>query len=222
MTTDRIALLVDIVGSRRLPEREAAQRAIVEAFARGAEGVDVVEPLWATVGDEFQAVFARIGDAVRVTAIMRLLFPDDLDCRFGLGEGEVREVGIGRIGPIHDGAAWWRARAAIDFVDAREERAAPYLRTWLVGESPARTAAINAHLLVRDHLIGAMSARARRIAAGALLGRTQVQLAAQEGISQSAVSQSLRRSGGGALVAADRALADLGPGLDAGSAGGLA
>ncbi len=209
MAPARVALIVDIIGSRRLSARGDAQERVIEVFARAAEGVELVEPLWATAGDEFQALFARIGDAVRVTALMRLLFDDGLDCRFGLGEGESREIGSGRGGPILDGSAWWRAREAIEYVDARDDRAAPYQRTWFVGESVASSSAINAHLLVRDHLVGVMTARARRLAAGSLLGRTQVQLAAAEGVSQSAVSQSLRRSGAAALVAADRALAEL-------------
>lgn len=210
MTSSRVALIVDIIGSRRVPDRSAAHERIIVAFALAAEGVEFVSPLEATVGDEFEAVFARIGDAVRVTALLRLLLDEGVDCRFGLGEGESREIGAGRRGPILDGSAWWRAREAIEYVDARDDRAAPYLRTWFAGESPASASAINAHLLVRDHLVGAMSARARRLAAGALLGRTQAHLAAAEGISQSAVSQSLRRSGAAALVAADRVLAGLG------------
>jgi DNA-binding CsgD family transcriptional regulator len=46
-----------------------------------------------------------------------------------------------------------------------------------------------------------MKARERRLAAGLLQGRTQAELASQEGISQSAVSQSLQRSGASALRA---------------------
>ena len=52
-----------------------------------------------------------------------------------------------------------------------------------------------------------MGERAQRLLLGWLLGRTQTELAEQEGISQSAVSQSLGRSGAYALRDAQDALA---------------
>lgn len=204
--TSPVALIIDIVDSRTLPDRGAAQSAITNAYAAAADGVSEVEPLWPTVGDEFQALFADVADALRVTAIMRLLFEEPLDCRFGLGEGESRVVEEGRNGPILDGSAWWHARTALEEVERRETRAAPYLRSWFLGEDAARRALVASHLLLRDHLIDAMSARARRITAGTLLGMPQTELAQVEHISQSAVSQSLRRSGGAALVAAHHEL----------------
>lgn len=209
MSKIRVALLVDIVDSRLLVDREQAQAAVLDAFASASRDTPVEVPLWATVGDEFQAVFATANQAVRVTALMRLRFPPELDCRFGIGEGDMREVGSGARGPIYDGSAWWRAREAIDRVESDQERVAPYARTWFVGDAAdvERVGAVNAHLLLRDHLIDTMSARARRLVAGVLGGATQSELAARERISQSAVSQNLRRSGGAALLAADRALA---------------
>lgn len=201
-----IALIIDIVDSRELPDRAAAQVAISNAYAAAADRVTVIEPLWPTVGDEFQALFADVGDALRVTAIMRLLFEHPLDCRFGLGQGESRVVEEGRTGPILDGSAWWHARTSLEEVERRETRAAPYLRSWFVGEDTALSTLVTSHLLLRDHLIDAMSARARRITAGTLLGMPQTELAQVEHISQSAVSQSLRRSGGAALVAAHHEL----------------
>jgi predicted transcriptional regulator len=51
-----------------------------------------------------------------------------------------------------------------------------------------------------------MQPRARRLLLGQLLERTQAQLAREEGISQSAVSQSLTRSGATALLASESLL----------------
>lgn len=209
MIENRVALLVDIVDSRLLADRERAQSAVFQAFETASCDVRVEVPLWATVGDEFQAVFATASEAVRLTAYLRLLFPPKLECRFGIGEGDMREVGSGARGPIFDGSAWWRAREAIERVENDQQRVAPYARTWLLGD-PAdaeRVGALNAHLLLRDHLIDTMSDRSRRLVAGALGGATQSELAARERITQSAVSQNLRRSGGAALLAADRAVA---------------
>ncbi|HET8957477.1 MAG TPA: SatD family protein [Microcella sp.] len=200
-----IALIIDIVGSRQLSDRPAAQRAIHDAFAVAAADAEVVEPLWATVGDEFQAVFPRVRDALRVTSLMRLVFPDAIDCRFGLGSGDVRRLDAGRGAPIYDGSAWYHARGALDEVDQRS-RNAPGLRTWFHSDDATEVALVTSHLILRDHLIDGMSGRERRLAAGALRGEPQQRLAESEGITQSAVSQNLRRSGAAALIAAHRAL----------------
>lgn len=61
-------------------------------------------------------------------------------------------------------------------------------------------AASNAYLLARDELVGAMSARERRLTYGRLIGRSQQELAAEEGISQPSVSKSLRSAGSAALI----------------------
>lgn len=200
-----VALIIDIVGSRQLSDRPAAQRAIHDAFAVAAADAEVVEPLWATVGDEFQAVFPRVRDALRVTSLMRLVFPDAIDCRFGLGSGDVRRLDAGRGAPIYDGSAWYHARGALDEVDQRS-RNAPGLRTWFHSDDATEVALVTSHLILRDHLIDGMSGRERRLAAGALRGEPQQRLAESEGITQSAVSQNLRRSGAAALIAAHRAL----------------
>ena len=200
-----VALIIDIVGSRQLSDRPAAQRAIHDAFAVAAADAEVVEPLWATVGDEFQAVFPRVRDALRVTSLMRLMFPDAIDCRFGLGSGDVRRLDAGRGAPIYDGSAWYHARGALDEVDQRS-RNAPGLRTWFHSDDATEVALVTSHLILRDHLIDGMSGRERRLAAGALRGEPQQRLAESEGITQSAVSQNLRRSGAAALIAAHRAL----------------
>lgn len=69
-----------------------------------------------------------------------------------------------------------------------------------------RVRSVNAYLLVRDEIVGAMSPRTRRLAYGRCLGRTQHDLAAQEGITQSAVSQALATGGAAGLVAGFRIL----------------
>ncbi|SDC65703.1 SatD family (SatD) [Sanguibacter gelidistatuariae] len=168
------------------------------------------QPLWATVGDEFQAVFDDVAAALRATAIAQLLFSPEVDCRFGLGLGELRTVGDDAT--IQDGSAWWFAREAIVEAHSREDKANPYLRTWLASDDsrPDIAAIVNSYLLVRDHTIRRMNPRERCVAAGALLGRRQSELATEERISQSAVSQSLQRSGVATLVAAHQVLDELG------------
>lgn len=65
---------------------------------------------------------------------------------------------------------------------------------------PAAIAAANAYVLVRDELVGAMTARERRLTYGRLIGRSQQELAAQERITQPSVSKSLRSAGAAALI----------------------
>ncbi|MGO7763424.1 hypothetical protein ACC711_39215, partial [Rhizobium ruizarguesonis] len=90
---------------------------------------------------------------------------------------------------------------AIDHVHALQQRAVPRARTWVLahdGEGDAAHEAArraDAYLLVRDQVVGAMSERARRLTYGRCFGLTQRELAAQEQITQSAVSQLLAASG---------------------------
>ncbi|MEJ3405007.1 SatD family protein [Rathayibacter sp. YIM 133350] len=196
-----IALIVDIVGSRQLTSRAKAQEAIRSAFERAEEHFPAELPLWATVGDEFQARFTRLGAALAITALVRLTLPGDVDCRFGIGEGDAIEVEVNNDGSsIQDGSAWWHAREAISTGRRLQTSGHPYLRTWFASDDPSLTAAVNALLLQRDQAISRMKSRERRLAAGLLEGNTQTQLATVERISQSAVSQTLSRSGAIALV----------------------
>jgi hypothetical protein len=61
-------------------------------------------------------------------------------------------------------------------------------------------------LFCRDSIVDRMNGRQRRLLWGLLLGRTQAQLADDEGITQGAVSQSLHRSGARAIEAAQQRL----------------
>lgn len=209
MTSSNVAVLVDIVRSRELDDRAGAQGAVRRAFDLAGHGSEagVVRSLWPTVGDEFQAVYTDVAAALRATAVVRLALPEEVDCRFGLGRGDIREIEQSGSGSIQDGSAWWNARAAIEEAHRREDRRNPYLRGWFVSDDRSGDGVVNAYLLMRDALIGGMGPRERRLAGGVMLGRAQSELAGEEGISQSAVSQRLRKSGGAALLAAHQELA---------------
>jgi len=207
-----IAMTVDIVGSRRIPDRDAAQRALDDAIARVAEDLAVAEvALHPTVGDELQGVYATLDAALATTLLLQLALPDIVECRFGLGVGAIGLVPSAS-GDIPDGPGWWAARAAIDRVHGLQQRAVPSARTWVTADgsepaaahSAARSA--NAYLLARDELVGAMSERARRLTYGRCCGATQRSLAQQEGITQSAVSQMLAAAGAASIVEGYRQL----------------
>ncbi|CAN7266682.1 MULTISPECIES: SatD family protein [Microbacterium] len=201
-----IAVLADIVGSRRLDDRTAAQRVLDDTIA--AVEVDLplaTQPLTPTVGDEQQGVYRDLSDAMVSLLMIQLRLPDGIAFRFGIGVGEVRPVeSVHR--ELADGPGWYAARAAIETVHAREGRAVPRTRSWIVGAPgqdevmESTIAASNAYLLVRDEVVGAMSERERRLTYGRLLGRSQQELATDEGITQPSVSKSLRTAGTAALI----------------------
>ena len=204
-----VGLIVDIVDSRKAGRRVEVQRAVRETF-RAADAIfRPQQALWPTVGDEFQARYGDLATALAVTALVRLELLDTFDCRFGVGVGNVTVVEeLGEAGnAIEDGSAWWRARDAITTVRKLQDTSQPSARTWMVGDDPRLTAAINALLLQRDSAVSRMKARERRLTAGLLRGRTQTELAREEQITQPAVSQALHRSGGAALVAGNDLLA---------------
>lgn len=201
-----IAVLADIVGSRQLDDRSAAQRILDDTIGR-VEGDQPLahQPLTPTVGDEQQGVYLTLEDAMVSLLMIQLALPDGIAFRFGVGVGDVRAVDSVH-GELADGPGWYAARAAIETVHAREGRTVPRTRTWIVG-APGQDevmdsviAASNAYLLVRDELVGAMNERERRLTYGRLIGRSQHELAAEEGISQPSVSKSLRSAGSAALI----------------------
>lgn len=204
-----IAVTADIVGSRELADRADAQRLLDEAIARVEEDVPrAVRPLRPTVGDEQQGVYADLSSALGCLLLLQLALPDAVQCRFGVGVGDIEDVPA-RGGAISEGPAWWAARSAIEKVHALEQRAAPRARTWVAaaeGEDVPGLEWINAGLLARDEIVGTMSERTRRLAYGRCFGRTQRSLAGAEGITQPAVSQALSSSGAAAVVEGFRLL----------------
>lgn len=206
-----IAVTADIVGSRALADRAASQRDIDAAIVRAHDALPVARKRFEpTVGDEQQAVFATLADAVATTTLIALALPEQLSVRFGIGIGEMVEIPAAGT-TLSEGPAWWAARAAIDAVHAMAAREAPAARAWIVAADDVDDPTVpmhNAHLLLRDRVLAEMSARQRRLTFGRMLGRTQQQLAHDEQISQSAVSQSLSSAGAAELIAAHALLGE--------------
>lgn len=208
-----VAVTADIIGSRQLDDRVEAQRAFDTTIARvDADLPLATQRLQPTVGDEQQGVYPTLDAAIASLLLLRLALPDGVEFRFGIGIGAVRRIpSDSSPDGIPDGPGWWAARNAIEHVQTLQQRAAPGARSWIVAHSSADrpTAEVrwaNAYLLARDELIGAMSERTRRLTYGRCLGRTQRELAAQEGITQSAVSQGLATAGAAAVVEGFRLL----------------
>lgn len=210
-----VAVLADIVGSRRLPDRVAAQRVLDDVIAAVERALPTpirpLRPLRPTTGDEQQAVFATLDAALAFILQLQLALPDGLEFRFGIGIGRIGAVASSS-GDLTDGPGWWAARAAIDVVHAKQNRTIPSARSWIVAAPEedssmhAIVAFANAYLLARDELVGAMNERARRLTSGRLRGLTQRELAQAEGITQPAVSQALSSVGAASIIEGYRAL----------------
>jgi hypothetical protein len=206
-------LIGDLIGSRHSAGRAELQRSLQRALDRTNDILEPEQPLEPTVGDEFQGAFRDPLSAARASLLLRLelLKEAEIDARFGLGWGEVT-VFEDRTPLSQDGPGWWSARAAIE----RVEEVSPggrtgFLRTYLESQQlrdlpEGETQALNAFLFCRDALVGQMKPRSRRLLLGLLLDRPQVELAAEEHISQSAVSQNLNASGAWAIKLAEAKL----------------
>jgi SatD family (SatD) len=81
-----------------------------------------VQPFTPTIGDEVQALFDDVREAIDATLLLRLSLADVSDIRFGIGWGRLTTVEP-RLAPFaQDGPAWWSARDAIEGVRRAERR----------------------------------------------------------------------------------------------------
>ena len=201
-------LIGDIVASRTVADRAGAHRLLNRTLADVAP--DALDPPAFTVGDEFQGAFARVGLAIDAALSLRLAVAGDIDVRFGIGWGAVTVLD-GESG-IQDGPGWWAAREAIEWTaSAQRQPGLASVRTSfrVSGEVRSDLDAVNAALVCRDHLLGSLDDRSTRIVKALLANRTKKDIAADEGISPSAVSQRSGRDGLDLIVLASGYLRDV-------------
>lgn len=205
-----VAVIGDLVGSRRLAARAEVQRALPAALERVEAQVPSLDGLAPTVGDEFQGVYPTVEGAVMATQLLRLTLLPVVDTRYGIGAGEREVLDDSRRPAIEDGSAWWAARAAID---ALGTHAARHRRSWYdAGGAPdvPGPALVNALLLTRDALTDRLETTWQQALLALLEGASQREVAAALGVSPSAVSQQTARGLGavrdahGLLLAAVR------------------
>jgi hypothetical protein len=214
----RAAVIGDVVGSRGHLDRGILQGRLTDALERTNALVPAVQPLVVTVGDEFQGLYEDVASALDATLFARLALLGDVDVRFGVGWGTLEVYDASRAPFAQDGPAWWTAREAVEraAAAAKGREAARGSRTAFVGGSgqdggragsegpgrwrtPAEEDLVNAVLVCRDEIVWRMDARDARLAMALFAGEKQAVVAAREGVTQSAVSQRLVRSGAHAL-----------------------
>lgn len=200
-----IVVIGDVVGSRTVADRVALH----ERLSRVLDEVNLRwrTDLRITVGDEYQGTASSLGDATALTLAVRVALLPAYDVRHGIGRGVTAVLDPARA--IEDGPGWWAAREAIESVEELEASAltrAARTAYRPVGQDPADAAApaVGAALLARDELVGRLDERSLSVLRGLLAGRTQRELADQEGVSASAVSQRVRRDGLGVVVTMSR------------------
>ncbi|GAA5022761.1 SatD family protein [Terrabacter aeriphilus] len=209
-TPSPVALIGDIVGSRAAADRAGLHARFQSVIEEVTEAVPALEPPVITLGDEFQAVYPSLGDALRAAFVVRAGLHPVADVRFGLGRGAVTTLDAAR--GVHDGPAYWAARDAIVLAEERAGR--PQTRTartaYLAPDEPAAlVTAVQASLDCLDFMVGSLSTTSREILGGLMQGEAQADVADRLGISASAVSQRVRRDGLGVALEALARLEEL-------------
>jgi hypothetical protein len=191
------ALIGDMVGSRRAPDRPGLQ---TEMESRFAEVGDILgeAPVF-TIGDEFQVRYPTVDEAIEASLQLHLRSAGLTGLRIGIGWGELLAEDPARKPFGEDGPCWWRARDAIEAVE-RSGRGAQ--RATAIKTGTALDTLLNDYLLLRDTLIFGLDDSDTRIALGLLSGRTQTELAGELGINKSSVSRRANTHGILALVEA--------------------
>ena len=105
----KIALIGDIVSSRKIKKREETQKRLRRYFnAVNASHKTLISPFTITLGDEFQALYGRSGDLFKdIWEIMLILYP--VKVRFSIGVGQLstrinKKQSIGMDGPAFHNA----------------------------------------------------------------------------------------------------------------------
>jgi hypothetical protein len=195
-----VAVLGDVVASRRHPDPGRRRHRVDRALAAANERFEPLQPFTPTIGDEFQGLFVDLVSALEATLVVRLSLVGEVDVRFGIGSGELFAFDASRAPFEQDGPAWWSAREAVDLVRATsqgQERPRGLRTRWVDAdaERPFEVAAVNAFLQCRDELVAAMDPRDAAAMLGLLADEPLTRIAEDEGVSASALSQRAIRGG---------------------------
>ena len=207
--TSWAAVIGDVVGSRQAVSRSRLQRRLDKALAGVNSEMTPVQPLTSTIGDEFQGMFTTVEEAVEASLRLRLELEGKADVRIGIGWGTLRIRDPGRTPFGQDGPCWWRAREALDEL-ARTERSnqEPNSLRTVCRTGTDREVALNAILVLRDHILGGIDELDAIILRLLIGGGSQQDAAAKLGVNKSSISRRMQNHGLAALL---RSREHLGP-----------
>ena len=117
-----IAIIADIVQSRKLPRREEIQARLASCLERAnrANPSSLASKFTITLGDESQALFqSPLGLLKALDEISFGMYPVRL--RYGIGLGEITTVIDPELSLGADGPAYWNAREAIQHVRRNDD-----------------------------------------------------------------------------------------------------
>lgn len=200
-------LIGDVVASRTHADRRGLHRRLTSVLTASGKQHPWIHGPTITTGDEFETTYLTVGAAIGAAVAIRLELLPEIDLRCGIGFGSVTVLDDDTA--AQDGPGWWAARAAINAVESRADRAAS--RTARMAyrsddDQAPPVAAVDPALACLDALIGRLDDRSIRVLRGLVAGRPQHELATAEEVSTSAVSQRVRA---GSLVVIADALTQL-------------
>lgn len=152
-----------------------------------------------TIGDEFQAHYPSVADAVGASLQLHLHSTPIIRLRIGIGWGELLAEDEQRTPFGQDGPCWWRARTAIDTLHGGSHGRPAGRRTMALTDTELDPL-LNGYLLLRDTVMGGFDEVDVRLAVGLLDGRLQNDLADELGINKSSVSRRVNNHGVLALI----------------------
>lgn len=118
-----IAIIGDIVDSKKIPDRMAIQDKLASVLCKISEtySKDISASFMITLGDEFQGLLNNGKFVIEIVEkIEREMYP--VKIRFGIGVGEITTV-INRNAPLGaDGSAYYNARKVITELKMNEKR----------------------------------------------------------------------------------------------------